>query len=83
WSAICDAIRQAKQRGIHVVCLSGAAGSILAQTADISFITPNPTLRVAGHPFTLRAAQITLIDALILAAVRIAGKVTVELPGSR
>ncbi|HHT27478.1 MAG TPA: MurR/RpiR family transcriptional regulator [Firmicutes bacterium] len=82
WSTILDAVRQAQLRGIRVICLTGTASSILAQSADIAFITPNPTLRVAGHPFTMRAAQITLIDALILAAVRLAGKVTVEPVGS-
>lgn len=81
WQAIADALQMARERGIRVICLTGNAGSTLAHHADITFITVNPTFRVAGHPFTLRSAQTALIDALIIEAARRAGKCAVEPPG--
>jgi DNA-binding MurR/RpiR family transcriptional regulator len=82
WQAIVEAVHSAQERGIKVICLSGNAASVLAMAADLTFITANPTFRVAGHPYTLRAAQATLIDALVLEAVRVGGLHQVERPGT-
>jgi DNA-binding MurR/RpiR family transcriptional regulator len=80
WQVIADSLQAAKERGIRVICLTGQAGSILERAADLSFVTANPTLRVAGHPFTLRSAQTALVDALILEATVRVGKHSVEFP---
>lgn len=66
WERIARALRPAKERGLRVICITGTASSLLAQLADITFVTANPTYRVSGRPFTLRPAQLALVDALIL-----------------
>jgi len=66
WERIARSLRPVRARGVRIVCLTGTASSLLAKTADLTFVTSNPTYRVNGRPFTVRPAQIALIEALIL-----------------
>lgn len=66
WERIANSLEPVKERGVRVVCITGTASSLLARMADITFVTANPTYRVSGRPFTLRPAQLALVDALIL-----------------
>lgn len=68
WEQIARSLGQVKAHGVRVICFTGTASSLLARTADLTFVTPNPTYRVNGRPFTLRPAQVALIEALILEA---------------
>lgn len=74
WDRIAMSLEPVQARGIKVICVTGTASSLLANLADLTFVTANPTYRLGVRPFTLRPAQLALIDALILGAAELKGQ---------
>jgi len=66
WEGAARAMEEFRKRHGTIICITGQADSVMARAADIILLTAARDISLGGEPLALRAAQLMLIDMLVL-----------------
>lgn len=68
WASYAPPLRVARSNGAAVILVTSSRQPVIGEVADVILLTTSPDVMIDKRPFTVRAPQMVVLDALLLEA---------------